>query len=60
MTLEEIRKALKDRRLSIISRATGLHSNTLAKIRDGVTLDPGHNTVLLLGDYLKGEERGGK
>lgn len=45
MTIDKIRKALKDRRLSSISRQTGLHQNTIAKIRDGVTSDPSLETI---------------
>lgn len=55
MTLEEIRKSLQDRRLSIVSKATGLHYNTLRNIRDGKSSHVRHSTVEILSKYLKGE-----
>lgn len=53
MTLEDIRQALKDRRINKVSLATGLHQNTITKIRDGVSKDPSNSTVELLRKYLE-------
>jgi len=58
MTVEEIRKALKDRRLLVVSEATKTHYNTLRDIRDGVTKDPKHATVVALSEYLEGRNGG--
>lgn len=55
MKIEEIRKALKDRRLNIVSLATGLHVNTIREVRDGKAEDPRHSTVQALSDYLEGK-----
>ena len=55
MTLNEIREALKDRRPSIVAKATGLHRNTIAQIRDGrhvIGVKPA--TLLKLTEYLRG------
>ena len=53
MTVLEIQKALKDRRLKIVSKATGLHVNTIRKVRDGMTTDPRSTSFILLSDYLE-------
>ena len=53
MTVLEIQKALKDRRLKVISQATGLHVNTIRKVRDGMTNDPRSTSFILLSDYLE-------
>lgn len=53
MTVLEIQKALKDRRLKIVSKATGLHVNTIRKVRDGMTNDPRSTSFILLSDYLE-------
>jgi hypothetical protein len=53
MTVLEIRKALKDRRLNLVSEATGLHVNTIREIRDGLSTDPRNSSVVALSDYLE-------
>jgi vacuolar-type H+-ATPase subunit D/Vma8 len=53
MTLEEIRKALQDRRLDKVSTATGLHYNTVRDIRDNSEANPTYFTLKSLSDYLK-------
>jgi len=53
MTVLEIQKALKDRRLKVVSRATGLHVNTIRKVRDGMTKDPRSTSFILLSEYLE-------
>jgi hypothetical protein len=55
MTLDEIREALQDRRLSIVGRRTGLHPSTIAKVRDKVG-QPTYDTVKRLAAYFA--ERG--
>ncbi len=55
MTLEAIKHALRDRRLSVVSEATGAHYNTLKDIRDGRTTNPKHATVVAVSDYLEGK-----
>ena len=53
MTVLEIQKALKDRRLKVVSQATGLHVNTIRKVRDGMTTDPRSTSFILLSEYLE-------
>ncbi|CAB4166137.1 hypothetical protein UFOVP845_13 [uncultured Caudovirales phage] len=52
LTLNEIKRLLADRRLDIVSSATGVHRNTLAAIRDGKNDNPTHRTLQSLSDYF--------
>lgn len=52
MTVEQIAEALRDRRIPVVAKATGIHHNTIAAIRDGKTTHPSHRVVTLLADYL--------
>lgn len=51
MTLEEIQEALRDRRVNVVARETGIHPNTVMNIRDGKT-DPIYSNVQKLSEYL--------
>lgn len=53
LTLEEIKEALQDRRLQIVSDATGLHYNTLRDIRDNQDANPSYKTMKAVSDYLE-------
>jgi len=53
MTLESIRKALKDRRVSMVAEATGLHYNTVRDVRDNDRANPTYKVVKALSDYLE-------
>ena len=53
LTLEEINAKLADRRLDAVAKATGLHVNSVARIRDGKNLNPKHSTVAALSAYLE-------
>jgi DNA-binding Xre family transcriptional regulator len=52
LTLDHIKRLLSDRRLDVVSRATGVHRNTLAAIRDGKNTNPTLKTIEALSDYL--------
>ena len=52
MTVEQIRVALKDLKISAVSRDTGLHYNTVIRVRDGDILDPRNSTVRALSKYF--------
>lgn len=56
MTLEEVREALKDRRLIVVAAETNLSYPTIKAILDGRT-SPKYETVKLLSDYLQGRPR---
>ena len=51
MTLEEIQEALKDRRVGVVAKETGIHPNTVINIRDGKT-DPVYSSIKKLSEYL--------
>jgi transcriptional regulator with XRE-family HTH domain len=52
MTIDEIRLALQDRRLTAIAQATGLHYNTVIAIKRGEQLNPSYDTLIRLSTYL--------
>jgi N-acetylmuramic acid 6-phosphate (MurNAc-6-P) etherase len=53
LDLETIRAKLADRRLSVISEATGLHRNTIARVKDGTQPNPTYYVLSRLSDYLE-------
>lgn len=55
MTLESIREALKDRRVSMVAEATGLHYNTVRDLRDNEKANPTYKVLKALSDYLEGK-----
>ena len=55
LRLDKIKELLADRRLDIVSEATGVHRNTLSAIRDGRTVNPSYQTIRKLSDYLNPE-----
>jgi plasmid replication initiation protein len=56
LTLEQIRKALQDRRLDKVSKATGLHVNTIRNLRDRTDLNPSYKVYDAICKYLKDRE----
>lgn len=56
MSLDEIREGLKDRNIQAVSRATGLHRQTIYNVVNGKgnTL---YVTAATLSDYLKGKNQ---
>jgi DNA-binding phage protein len=52
MTLDEIREALRDRRIVTVARECGLHENTLYRIMNGVNDNPSYETIKRITDYL--------
>jgi predicted transcriptional regulator len=53
LTLEEIRKRLADRRLSVVARETGLTTRAIAMLRDGEVSDPKFSTIATLSAYFE-------
>lgn len=53
MELSEIKSKLKDRNIKKVSKAVGIHYNTLYKIVSGIS-EPSHTTLIKLTNYLKG------
>ena len=58
MTIEAIRLALRDRRISMVSNATGLHDNTIRGVRDNESANPSYKVLKALSDYLEGSANG--
>lgn len=56
MTLEQIQDALKDRRPRVVAKETGLHPNTIVKLRDGKNMNPTHRVFTALSEYLQQRE----
>jgi hypothetical protein len=54
LTLEQIREALKDRRIGKVALATELRPATIIDIREGRTTNPSYETVVKLSAYLEG------
>jgi transcriptional regulator with XRE-family HTH domain len=52
---QEIITALQDRRLAMISEATGISRMTLTKIRSGRAIKPSYNTMRRISNYLEGK-----
>lgn len=52
LTIEQIRAKLIDRRVSMVSEATGLHYNTIRWIRDNADANPTLDTMKKLSAYL--------
>lgn len=52
MTIDEIRAALQDRRLTVIAAQTGLHYNTISAIKRGDQTNPQYDTMIKLSTYL--------
>ena len=52
MTLNDIRLALQDRRIGLVSKATGLHVNTIRDLRDNENANPSYRVLAALSDYL--------
>lgn len=53
MTINELREALYDRRLPIISERTGVSTSTLRNIREGRNTNPTNATMVVLTQYFK-------
>ena len=59
MTIEQIRVALKDRRISMVSVSTGLHYNKIKGVRDNEDANPSYKVLKALSDYLEGTKQNG-
>lgn len=53
LTLPEVVQQLQDRKLSKVAEATGVHENTLRRIRDGQQQNPAYETLKAVSDYLQ-------
>lgn len=56
LDLAEIRERMKDRKVTAVAEATGLHKQTVYRAVWGAVA-PSYETVKLLSDYLLGQGR---
>lgn len=54
LTLQEIMDGLRDRRINVISEATGVSRSTISRIRQGKNANPTFGVMKALSDYLTG------
>lgn len=59
LTLDQIREALRDRRLAKVAESTGLHYNTIREVRDNPDANPTYKVLKALSDYLTREKTHG-
>jgi hypothetical protein len=59
MTIKDIQFALRDRRISMVAAATGLHYNTIKQVRDNPHANPSYRVLRLLSEYLLGAKQDG-
>lgn len=58
MTIDAIRLALRDRRISMVAEATKIHYNTIRSIRDNRVANPSYRVLKALSNYLEGLNNG--
>lgn len=58
MTLDQIRTALQDRNLAIVAKGSGVHVNTLWRIRSGQATNATLRTVERIRKYLQATYQG--
>ena len=55
LTHEQISKALKDRRINVVAKRTGLSFPTIKRVSD-MEGTPSYKTLVKLSDYLEGQQ----
>jgi len=60
LTLPQIKQALMDRRPGIVAEATGLHINTILKIRDDENANPTYRIMEALSGYFEKQDNLGE
>jgi hypothetical protein len=56
LSLCKIKEKLKDRRVDIVAKETGLHYNTVRMVRDDPKANPTYRVIKALSDYLESAE----
>jgi transcriptional regulator with XRE-family HTH domain len=54
LTLDQIKRKLEDRRIDIVAERTGIHRNTIARIKSGQQANPTYHILQRLSAYLEG------
>ena len=50
---DECKEKLKDRTLAVVAENTGLHYNTLLRLRDGHAKEPSYKVIKTLSEYFE-------
>lgn len=53
LSIEEIARRLGELRLNVVAEKTGLHVNTLHKIKVGKSINPSYRVWKILNDYMQ-------
>jgi transcriptional regulator with XRE-family HTH domain len=53
LTLEQIKDRLDDRVIAAVAARTGIHRNTLDRIKSGANKNPTYHILSRLSDYLE-------
>lgn len=56
LTLEQVRKSLEDRKLTVVAQATGLSYDTVWRVQRGDIKAVSYDVVKRLSDYLEGPQ----
>ena len=56
LTPEEIKERMKDRVVGIVAIATGLHVNTIRKLKNGTAVEPSFETIQKVSQYFEAQE----
>ena len=55
LTLEEIRKRLNDRNISVVAKSIGMTRQFVSAVKSGRAPNPSYETVKKLSDYLEND-----
>lgn len=55
LTLEKIRMLLQDRTMTVVAEATGVHHQTIMRIKTGEAKNTSYQTVKALSDYFEAQ-----
>jgi len=58
MTLDEVRVALIDKRISVVADRVGIPNSTIYAVRDGRASNPTYAVLKALSDYLSNAQEG--
>ena len=56
LTPDQVKEKLKDRVPGIVAKATGLHLNTIYKLKNGESIDPSYETMAKISEYFEGND----
>ena len=57
LTPDQIKEKLKERVPGIVAKATGLHLNTIYKLKNGESIDTSYETMVKISAYFEEETK---